>query len=183
MELAQRAPVNCLMFSWRPVMSGVLQRSGFGPVLFSIFGWRCGRWVECTFRKFADDTRLNDAVDTQSSTERRECVGCGNPKWGYRLGNERIERACMCWWMKHWEWAGNVCLQPRKPSRSWAASKAAWAGDWGMGLCLSALGRPHQSAASCSEFPAQDRHGPAWTDPEEGHRDYRGLEAVPIKTG
>lgn len=37
-EVAQRAPVNSLMFRWRPVMSGVLKRSDLGSVLFSIFG-------------------------------------------------------------------------------------------------------------------------------------------------
>lgn len=73
-ELAQRASVNSLMFRWRPVMSGVLQRSGLGPALFSIFGWRCEKWDKCTFRKFVCDTRLNDAVDTQSSVERRDSI-------------------------------------------------------------------------------------------------------------
>lgn len=30
--------------------------------------------VECNFRKFAGDTRLNDAVDTQSSIETRDTI-------------------------------------------------------------------------------------------------------------
>lgn len=68
-ELAPRAPVNSLMFRWRPVMSG-LQGSAFQYYLVSLLVGDMEGGVECTFRKFADDTRLNDAVDTQSSIER-----------------------------------------------------------------------------------------------------------------
>lgn len=78
--------------------------------------------IECTFRKFPRVTRLNGAVDTQSSIERRDsiqrdsdrverklhkakcrvlCMGCDNPKCGYRLGSEWIEETWMCWWLKH----------------------------------------------------------------------------------
>lgn len=79
--------------------------------------------IECSFRKFPGDTRLNGAVGTQSSIERRDsiqrdcgrverklhdkakcrvlCIGFDNPNCVYRLGNEWIERTWMCWWLKH----------------------------------------------------------------------------------
>lgn len=44
-------------------MSGVTQGSVMGQVLFKIFiKDNCG--IECTPRKFADDSKLTDVVDT-----------------------------------------------------------------------------------------------------------------------
>jgi len=39
------------------------------------------------------------------------------------------------WWMKSWTWATNVRMQPRRPTVSWAASKAAWPAGRGRWLC------------------------------------------------
>lgn len=50
-------------------MSSILQGSALGLVFIIFAGWRRGR-----FRKFAGDTGLNDAVDTQSSIERRDPI-------------------------------------------------------------------------------------------------------------
>ena len=47
------------------------------------------------------------------------------------------------WWMKSSTWLSNVCSQPRRPTISWAASKAVWPAGRGRGFCLSALVRPH----------------------------------------
>ena len=48
-------------------------------------------------------------------------------------------RAWGCWWVKSWTWASNVCLQPRKPTVSWAASKEAWPAGRGRWFWPSAL--------------------------------------------
>jgi len=67
-------------------------------------------------------------------------VGRGNPKQKHRLGREWLESSpeekdVGYWWMRSSTRAGNVCLQPRKPTVSWAASRAAWPAGRGRGFC------------------------------------------------
>ena len=52
------------MSRWRRVTISVHQQSVLGLVLFNIFISVIGDGIECTFRNFADDTKLNGEVDT-----------------------------------------------------------------------------------------------------------------------
>ncbi|GAB0190747.1 cAMP-dependent protein kinase inhibitor alpha [Grus japonensis] len=52
------------MSKWRPVMSGICQEFALGLALFNTFLGDMDTGIKCTLSKFANDTKLCDAVDT-----------------------------------------------------------------------------------------------------------------------
>ena len=134
-------------------MSGVPQGSVWGLALFNIFVGDMDSGIECTLSKFANDTKLCGVVNTLEGRDaiqrdldrfkrwaranlmkfnKAKCkvlhMGQRNPKHKYRLGDEWIESSPAQKDLgllvdEKLNIKSNACLQARKPTISWAASK------------------------------------------------------------
>ena len=65
----QRVVINSSMSKWRTVMSAIPQGSVLGQALFNIFVGDMDSRIECALSKFANDTKLCGAVNTQEGRD------------------------------------------------------------------------------------------------------------------
>ena len=148
---SQSIVANGTTYRWRLVPQGLV----LGLVLFNIFINDADSGVECPLSEFADDTKLSGAANTVGGREaiqrdpdrlekwshenlmrfnKAKCkvlhLGCGKPCYQYKLQDGKTEQSSAKKDLGELvdgklDISSNVHSQPRKPTISWAASKAA----------------------------------------------------------
>ena len=108
--------------------------------------------------------------------------------WGMERSRAALPRRTWgYWWMKSWTQASNVRLQPRMPTISWAASRAAWPAGQGSGFCPCTLlwWDPTWSPASSSGALSTGKTWTCWVGPEEDvHKNEpEGWNTSPVRKG
>jgi len=115
--------------------------------------------------------------------------GQGNPKHRYSLSREWLEssprrRIWGFWLMKESMQAGNVCLQPRRPTVSWFASREMSPACQRTSAPLNCSHEtPPAVMLSVLEPPTQEGHRAVGLGPEEGHEDDQRAGALPLDSG
>ena len=90
--------------------------------------------------------------------------------WGMKGWSTGLRRRTwMCRLTRSSTWPGNMRLQPRRPTVSWAASKAAW-------LVVQGKGDPTWSPASSSGAPSTRKTWTCWSRSRGGTQKWSELE-------